>query len=436
MFTDRRIRVALLAVGLIICITFMYIRDFAGFAGEWERTRPYQPEKNAIIMKSLLISSVEQGVLITGLSDAIDIKVNHIERSNFLYHYNKVLRDDPVNDNAVPLLNLQINPDKAVINKHIAKQIGKGSGREIESYRPRLPLTQIMTEQEGELRVRARFIGNVLSQQCDNQGRCLIVFKNDITPGRPAFYSNDGGLHWQWLQQWASPETRAEENVLAITGAGHFVMAQNERLYQTMDFGQTWKKLADLNRSGRGRADLGSYQHYNIQDPSWLATSQRAIFWKQESDTSSLTCINFQTGRQEAYLSLPGRVSKPTVTPEGEVYFVLKTEPRMRYSINRLDCSNGNYTPVLETGTDSISDLYAGKDNSLIFTFRFNDPEHIRVSHNGGKNWKRMQKFPRSYQENVLFDGVRNRLFYFPVESYYAPDLGNRDGLVYEISPI
>lgn len=61
MFTDRRIRVALLAVGLIICITFMYIRDFAGFAGEWERTRPYQPEKNAIIMKSLLISSVEQG---------------------------------------------------------------------------------------------------------------------------------------------------------------------------------------------------------------------------------------------------------------------------------------------------------------------------------------------------------------------------------------
>ena len=196
MFTDRRIRVALLAVGLIICITFMYIRDFAGFAGEWERTRPYQPEKNAIIMKSLLISSVEQGVLITGLSDAIDIKVNHIERSNFLYHYNKVLRDDPVNDNAVPLLNLQINPDKAVINKHIAKQIGKGSGREIESYRPRLPLTQIMTEQEGELRVRARFIGNVLSQQCDNQGRCLIVFKNDITPGRPAFYSNDGGLHW------------------------------------------------------------------------------------------------------------------------------------------------------------------------------------------------------------------------------------------------
>ncbi|HCU1239068.1 TPA: hypothetical protein OUJ52_000301 [Morganella morganii] len=316
--------------------------------------------------------------------------------------YSKNIGFNPADKPDIPLLNLKISPDKKAIGDYLHKQTYNLRRSEVYSDRPLVPVTYIMTEQKGDLRVSAMFMGRVQSQLCDIQGRCLIIFSDYASYGKEyVFYSRDGGQQWQWLSQWTMPEPAGETQLLAITEPGSVLMVQRDTLYQTRDSGKHWRPLFSMDNRKKRYQDDGRW-YTSLSITKWHYNGDgRVIAWmKDEHDPENtiLACFNTQTSETESDQVVPGEIDALDST------------------------TGGSYINGLRGGSDDL--LIAGSGSET------------RISDDGGLNWNTAAPLAKEYGETVLFDKWRNRLFYFQ-ESHYSNSLtGNRDGIEYKTSAV
>ncbi|HDT3149579.1 TPA: hypothetical protein QHM50_000942 [Morganella morganii subsp. morganii] len=316
--------------------------------------------------------------------------------------YSKNIGFNPADKPDIPLLNLKISPDKKAIGDYLHKQTYNLRRSEVYSDRPLVPVTYIMTEQKGDLRVSAMFMGRVQSQLCDIQGRCLIIFSDYTSYGKEyVFYSRDGGQQWQWLSQWTMPEPAGETQLLAITEPGSVLMVQRDTLYQTRDSEKHWRPLFSMDNRKKRYQDDGRW-YTSLSITKWHYNGDgRVIAWmKDEHDPENtiLACFNTQTSETESDQVVPGEIDALDST------------------------TDGSYINGLRGGSDDL--LIAGSGSET------------RISDDGGLNWNTAAPLAKEYGETVLFDKWRNRLFYFQ-ESHYSNSLtGNRDGIEYKTSAV
>jgi hypothetical protein len=439
MFSNSLTRIILLALGVIASWILFYIDSFAGFAPDWQWQRNYQPERPAVVMNEQRLSSFQQGVLLTGISDAINTRITHIEsdQRKLIYHYENTVQIDVLADVGPPLLNLQISPDTSMIRLIMEAKVGSGTTRN-RSYdeSATIPVSQLIVEDNGKLRISARFLGYVAEQQCNAQGHCLVVFGTRSYSKDAAFYSADGGRHWRWLPQWHDPDGDQIYQLLGLTGAQSVLLVQQGKLYRSDDLGQHWQQVFDLPKllteRGIEPALYTASWHYNGGDRV-IVSNQPNNTGEDEPLTSSLLLdFNLKSARVQSSQWVPGDIVAADISPQGDFDFILRQQPRRLYSLNRL-LDNGTLQPLLETGKKALGRLYAG-NNLLMMEKEFNDPLHMTVSTDGGQHWYRMEKLPDAYDYRVQFDRWHNRLFRFPAHDYDYPKLGNSDGLVYETS--
>lgn len=437
MFSKSQTRITLLTLGVIASWMLFYFDGFAGLAPDWQWRQAYQAEVPAVVVNNQRLSSFQQGVLITGASDAIHTEYTKIERDQnaLIYHYDNTVQIDLLAEHGPPLLNLQISPDTTLLRLILEAKVGRGTIRN-RSYdeRATIPVSQVIIEENGQLRVSARFLGYVAEQQCDAQGHCLIVFGTRSYSKDAVFYSADGGRHWRWLSQWREPEDYQTSQLLGLVGAQSVLLVQQGKLYRSDDLGQHWQPLFDLPRllteRGIDPALYAASWYYNGGDRV-IVSNQPQNTGGEESLTGSLLLdFNLRSARVQASQWVNGEIIAADISPQGEVDLILRQLPRQLYSLNRWQ-ENGTLQPLLETGKKTLGTLYAG-NNLLMMNKEFNDPLHMTVSTDDGQHWFRMKKLPDSYDYRVQFDRWRNRLFRFPTHDYNYPKLGNGDGLVYE----
>ncbi|WP_025121445.1 MULTISPECIES: hypothetical protein [unclassified Serratia (in: enterobacteria)] len=437
MFSKSQTRITLLTLGVIASWMLFYFDGFAGLAPDWQWRQAYQAEVPAVVVNNQRLSSFQQGVLITGASDAIHTEYTKIERDQnaLIYHYDNTVQIDLLAEHGPPLLNLQISPDTTLLRLILEAKVGRGTIRN-RSYdeRATIPVSQVIIEENGQLRVSARFLGYVAEQQCDAQGHCLIVFGTRSYSKDAVFYSADGGRHWRWLSQWREPEDYQTSQLLGLVGAQSVLLVQQGKLYRSDDLGQHWQPLFDLPRllteRGIDPALYAANWYYNGGDRV-IVSNQPQNTGGEESLTGSLLLdFNLRSARVQASQWVNGEIIAADISPQGEVDLILRQLPRQLYSLNRWQ-ENGTLQPLLETGKKTLGTLYAG-NHLLMMNKEFNDPLHMTVSTDDGQHWFRMKKLPDSYDYRVQFDRWRNRLFRFPTHDYNYPKLGNGDGLVYE----
>lgn len=434
MFADGRTRITLLAVLFITSLMLTFSDTFFS-APDRKRTRSYQPEKQAVKLSSLTMSSFQNSVMITGVRDAMRVDLESCDRETRSCSHSKQIDFDPSKDTDIPLLNLKISPDKKAISDYLEKQTFELKRSEVYGSRPLVPVTYILTEQDGDLRASAAFMGRAESQACDKQGRCLILFQDYGSYKNYVFYSGDGGKNWRWLSQWKMPDIIGDTQILAVTGPGSVLMLQRDTLYQTRDSGQNWQRLFSMDhrkkrtegRYGQRYVSLKNiYWHYNEngQVTAWMEDE------KNNPGEFALVCFNLRTLKTESDQLIPGEIGALDSTTGGEFYFTLTEKERKRQSVNHLNC-NGDYSPVSENGKSYISGLYAGRD--LLMAVLYSE---TRISDDGGLNWNTAAALTKEYGETVLFDKWNSRLFYFPDSRYSNTPQGNRDGVEYYTSPV
>lgn len=432
MLTESRTRITMLVLIILICI-FILSSGNLFLPADRERTRHYQPVKPAVRLTSLQINSFRNGVMITGVRDAMRINLVSCNRSRGC-DYSKHIDFNPAEDPDIPLLNLQVSADEKVISDYLIKQTYNLTRSEINSGSTKVPVTQIITELNGQLRVTARFLGSLQSGMCNEQGKCLAIFRNYTSPDTDyAFYSPDGGQHWQWLSQWKMPQITGNTQLLDIAGSGRILLVQGDVLYQSRDSGQNWQTLFSVDH--RKKKIEGSYgQWYDSGKPvRWHYNGKDQVITRMadeqhDPENNILVCFNTRLLKAESDQLIAGEISEIDSTTDGRLYFVLTEKNRKRQSVNYLNC-NGDYASVLETGYKGIFGLYAGTD--LLMALLYSDS---RVSEDGGLNWHKTQPLKDDREEKILFDKWRNRLFYFPA-GYYGDNKANIDGLEYETSP-
>jgi hypothetical protein len=437
MFSNSLTRIILLALGLIISWMLFYIDSFAGFAPDWQWQRNYQAERPAVVMSGERLSSFQQGVLLTGISDVINTRITDIERdqNTLISHYENSVQIDVLADIGPPLLNLQISPDTTMLRLMLEAKVGRGTIRH-RSYddSATIPVSQLIIEENGKLRVSARFLGYVAEQQCDVQGHCLVVFGTRSYSKDAVFYSADGGRNWCWLPQWQAPGGNQTYQLLGLSGARSVLLVQQDKLYRSDDLGQHWQQIFDLARllteRGIEPALYAASWHYNGGDRVIVSNQPHNTGEEDRLTASLLLDFNLKSAQIQSSQWVGGDIVAADISPQGDFDFVLRQRPRWLYSLNRLR-ENGALQPLLETGKKALGTLYAGND-LLMMEKAFNDPLHMTVSTDGGQHWFRMKKLPDSYNYRVQFDRWRNRLFRFPAHDFDYPKLGNSDGLVYE----
>ncbi|WP_446935170.1 hypothetical protein [Morganella morganii] len=402
MFADGRTRITLLAVVFITSMMLTFSDSFFS-APERIRTRSYLPEKKAVELTSLAISSFRDGVMITGARDAMRVDLVTCDQKTRSCSHSKNIAFNPAEEPDIPLLNLKISPDKKAIGDYLHKQTHYLRRSEVYGDRPLVPVTYIMTEQKGDLRVSAMFMGQVQSQLCDMQGRCLIIFSDYTSYGKEyVFYSRDGGQQWQWLSQWTMPEPAGETQLLAITEPGSVLMVQRDTLYQTRDSGKHWRPLFSMDNRKKRYQDDGRW-YTSLSTTKWHYNGDaRVIAWMKDEqndpENTILACFNTQTSETESDQVVPGEIDALDST------------------------TGGSYINGLQGGSDDL--LIAGSGSET------------RISDDGGLNWNTAAPLAKEYGETVLFDKWRNRLFYFQ-ESHYSNSLtGNRDGIEYKTSAV
>lgn len=437
MFSNSLTRIILLALGAIVAWVLFYINSFAGFAPDWQWQRSYQEEQPAVVMSDQRLSSFQHGVLLTGASDAISTQIINIERdqNSLIYHYDKTLQIDLLADNAPPLLNLQISPDTAAIRSALEYKVGRGSmrsryGEELAT----IPVSQILIEENGKLRVSARFLGYVAEQQCDAKGHCLIAFGLEPYSKDVVFYSADGGHQWRWLPHWKEPESFLTYKILGLAGEQSVLLLQQQKLYRSDDLGQHWQEVFDLSellaQRGIDPSFYSARWYYNGGDRVIISNVLNDTEGEGNLASSLLLEFNLKSSQLQSSQWVDGEIVAADMTPQGDFDFILREQPRQHYSLNRLQ-ENGTLQPLLETGKQVLRQLYAG-NNLLMMEKQLNDPQHMTLSTDGGQHWFRMKKLPDSYDYTVQFDRWHNRLFRFPAHDYDYPKLGNNEGLVYE----
>lgn len=434
MFADGRTRITLLAVIFITSLMLMFSDSFFS-APDRKRTRSYQPETEIVKLSSLVISSFQNGVMITGARDAMRVDLESCDRETRTCRHSKNIGFDPAKDTDIPLLNLKISPDKKAISDYLEKQTYELRRSEVYGSRPLVPVTYIMTEQDGDLRVSAAFMGRAESQTCDKQGRCLILFHDYGSYKKYVFYSGDGGRNWRWLSQWQMPEVAGDAKIIAVTAPGSGLMVQNNTLYQTRDYGQNWRLLFSMDHRKKRTTDRYGYRYVSLNSIGWHYNGNGLVAaWmpdeKNDPENVALVCFNTRTLKTESDQLIPGEIGALDSTTGGELYFTLTEKKRKRQSVNHLNC-NGDYSPVLESGGRHISGLYAGSD--LLMAVLYSE---TLISDDGGLNWDAGAALMKDYGETVLFDKWHNRLFYFPDSNYSNHRKGNRDGIEYETSPV
>ncbi|WP_411754084.1 hypothetical protein [Serratia sp. (in: enterobacteria)] len=437
MFSNSLTRIILLALGVIASWILFYIDSFAGFAPDWQWQRNYQPERPAVVMNEQRLSSFQQGVLLTGISDAINTRITHIEsdQRKLIYHYENTVQIDVLADVGPPLLNLQFSPDTSMIRLIMEAKVGSGTTRN-RSYdeNATIPVSQLIIEENGKLRVSARFLGYVVEQQCNAQGYCLVVFGTHSYRKDAVFYSADGGRHWRWLSQWHDPDGDQIYQLLGLSGAQSVLMVQQGKLYRSDDLGQHWQQVFDLPKllteRGIDPALYTASWHYNGGDRVIISHQPHNTGEDEPLTSSLLLDFNLKSARVRSSQWVPGDIVAVDISTQGDFDFILRQQPRRIYSLNRL-LDNGTLQPLLETGKKALGGLYVG-NNLLMMEKELNDPLHMTLSTGGGQHWFRMKKLPDGYDYRVQFDRWHNRLFRFPAHDYDYPKLGNSDGLVYE----
>lgn len=435
MFADGRTRITLLAVVFITSMMLTFSDSFFS-APERIRTRSYLPEKEAVKLTSLAISSFRDGVMITGARDAMRVDLVTCDQKTRSCSHSKNIAFNPAEEPDIPLLNLKISPDKKAIGDYLHKQTYYLRRSEVYGDRPLVPVTYIMTEQKGDLRVSAMFMGRVQSQLCDMQGRCLIIFSDYASYGKEyVFYSRDGGQQWQWLSQWTMPEPAGETQLLAITEPGSVLMVQRDTLYQTRDSGKHWRPLFSMDNRKKRYQDDGRW-YTSLSTTEWHYNGDgRVIAWMKDEqndpENTILACFNTQTSETESDQIVPGEIDALDSTTGGEIYFVLTEKNRKRPEVNHFNCK-GDYSQRLETGGSYINGLQGGSDDLLIVE----SGSETRISDDGGLSWNSAAPLAKEYGETVLFDKWRNRLFYFQESHYSNSPAGNRDGIEYKTSAV
>ncbi|HCM61427.1 MAG TPA: hypothetical protein DIT05_02635 [Morganella sp. (in: Bacteria)] len=432
MLTESRTRITTLVLIILMCIFILSSGDLF-LPADRERTRHYQPVKPAVRLTSLQMNSFRNGVMITAVRDAMRIDLVSCNRNRGC-DYSKHVGFNPADDPDIPLLNLKVSPDKKIIGDYLIKQTYNLRRSEINSGSTMVPVTQIMTELNGQLRVTARFLGTLRSGMCNEQGRCLVIFRNYTLPDTDyVFYSPDGGQRWQWLSQWKMPQISGNTQILDIAGSGRVLLVQGDVLYQTRDSGQNWQTLFSMDH--RKKKTEGSYgQWYDSGKPvHWHYNGKDQVIARMADEQHNpendiLVCFDTHNLKAESDQLIAGEISEIDSTTDGELYFVLTEKNRKRQSVNHLKCK-GDYASVLETGYKGIFGLYAGAE--LLVALLHSDS---RVSEDSGLNWHKTQPLKDDKDEEILFDKWRNRLFYFPVR-YYGDNNANIDGLEYETSP-
>ncbi|MGF6189695.1 hypothetical protein [Serratia sp. 2723] len=440
MLTNSLTRIILLALGVIVSWVMFYIKGYAGFAPGWQWQRNYQAERPAIVMRDPRLSSFQQGVLLTGISDAIKTRITETEsdQNARIYHYDNTLQIDVLADIGPPLLNLQISPDTTMFRLMLEENVGRGAALNRNYGSVTIPVSQLIIEENGKLRVSARFLGYVTEQQCDAQGHCLVVFGASSYSQDAVFYSADGGRNWRWLPQWQEPEHYNTYQLLGFYEAQSVLLVQKGKLYRSGDFGQHWQQVFDLSKllieRGIDPAFYKANWYYNGGDRVIVNNQPKETGEGNDLVGSLLLDFNLKSARVQSSQWVAGDIVAADITPQGDFDFVLRQFPRQRYSLNRL-LDDGTLQPLLETGGKSLGKLYAG-NNLLMMEKAFNDPRHMTVSTDGGQHWFRMKKLPDSYYYSVQFDRWRNRLFRFSTQEYYYRELGNSDGLMYEMATL
>ncbi|HEK1718014.1 TPA: hypothetical protein SMT55_000988 [Proteus mirabilis] len=430
MFSESRTRITLLAVIFLVSLTLLFFEPFSDGSGR-VRTRSYTPEYPVTDIKIKQLTGFASGVLLTGERDAIRLDVIGCGRETQRCQYSKNIVFNPAEDNAIPLLNLQISPDKQVIKDYLEQQTFSLRLSEIYFDSPVALVSEIFTEQDGQLQLSARVLGNVTSQSCDKEGHCLLTLRDYKSNGY-SFYSRDGGKRWQWLSEWKDLSVAWDLKLSAVTGPGCFLIVKGDELYQSCDYGKNWKFLFSMS----ARQQRTKFEHsdisYTDNPTNWHYTADGMVFsWLQDkkNDKENTILVCYDPGKQKIISDtlIPGEITSVASTTTGEFYFAMTENKRRRQSINAMKC-NGEYTPVLETGNSMIDTVYAG-DNLILATLW----KSTRVSVDNGKTWITMEALPDRYTETVLFDEGHNRLFYFPRN---VSQKGNKSGLAYETSGV
>ena len=419
---------------------------------EWRR--PADSTFSAIRFNtySFYDSQYASGMLISASSDEDLMISDDCQQAEKECVQNGLTAEALLSESAPPLLDRLLPDGDINVREQVMKHQNSATERVSEysryNTRRKLNVTHLITNDNGQLNISARFLGSTSGLACHVSGHCIVTTYID---GNKAFYSEDGGLHWQWLSHFTVPDGLkyfSQWVRFSLLDNGRLVGMYDKSLYVSDDLGEKWIKLLDLNSvlPEQGIDITGdnseAYSWSGRDKPNWAITDAGHLtLWLNVSRYQPMKSYRkngyyeYQTLRIQADLNkksvsdvrwINGVVSSVISTTEGTSYVIFEQPPRGYFSLNRLK-ADGTYETLLESGPNKLHNLYADKD-ILVIEKGIGSNAHTLISKDSGKNWYAVKQLMDDSE--TYLDAENSRMIRFSNTS--GRPLGNKSGVAYQ----
>lgn len=327
-------------------------------------------------------------------------------------------------------------PSKFLLNSQIEEQQHKL----IQSTNEVLPnlsshlLTRIMRiDNDGEIQIKALWLGSVETHSCSTEGKCYFIaaspFRGKNAPS--VWYSANGGDDWQQLKKWTFPSENSLSHIhlwklVKTDDNSQIWLADDEGLYSSSDQGSHWQLRVDTTAFLK-RNDISP--HYTevgnpLDELNWLIDKQQHIV----ADVEVLARYDDGLRERRFLFLMNGKfpdeilgadINAATLSADGNIFFTQRGEHYARYGLYRLS-DNGMPEQILEH-IDYLSSVKIGL-NGWFIGKGSGDAFHWYVSHDKGKQWRRM----RPISDEAIFDSWHDRFIKFSAypqaETYWTTD--------------
>lgn len=282
-------------------------------------------------------------------------------------------------------------------------------------------LSSIMRmDNSGQLQVTALWVGRIVTQSCSSKGQCYFIGSSPFDYDNSVWYSPDGGINWQQLTSWNFPQNENVNNsskwtLIKTDKNGRIWLADEFTLYASDNLGNTWEKIADI----RPLLEKNSISHFDNEKDSLLSKFSWIIDNQQRYFVDMEILARYEDGlRERRFLYLLNKnlqektlaidIHNVTLSPQGELFFTMRSGNYDRYGLYRLD-NNDTPEQILEH-IDWLSSLRIGLNHWLIgkgsgYSY------HLYLSSDKGKQWHRISQLP----DGAIFDSWHDRVIRFPL---------------------
>lgn len=376
-------------------------------------------------------------ISITPSPGSDDLKINSFQNGALLIETKRYYPDDyDDKNNTIDYQQYLSPPSRLLLNLQIEEQREKlmQDANDALLYMNSKSVSRILrVGNNGELQVKALWLGIIETQSCSPDGKCYFVgsspFKGDSTSS--VWYSANGGDNWQQLKSWTFPSENSLSEIhlwkfVKTEDNGQIWLADDSALYSSADQGSHWQRRVDTTAFLKRNSIQPHYSEEGnlLNELNWLIDNQQHIV----ADVEIL--VRYDDGLRERrflYLMngefpdemLGADINAATLSAGGNIFFTQRGKHYARYGLYRLR-DNGMPEQVLEH-IDHLSSVKIGL-NSWFIGKGSGDAFHWYVSYDKGKQWRRM----RPVSNEALFDNWHDRFIkfsaYSPADTYWTTD--------------